>query len=94
MERNREQSPPLVELQELERRASPVLELSNDDLRDQFVSIARAETPTQAYEKAFDLAVGHFDARTARSFAKAARFLAVIRRDYGTAEFEETVAEA
>ena len=93
MERRKEQQLAMA-LQELERRAASILELSNETLREEFISIAREETPTQTYEKAFDLAVQHFDARTARSFAKDTRFLAVIRRDYGAASFENLVAEA
>jgi hypothetical protein len=76
--------------EDLERKASAVLELSDDDLREQFISIAASTTPTQAYEKAFDLAVKHFDARTATGFAKSCRYLAIIRRDYGQAEFEKS----
>lgn len=76
--------------EDLERKASAVLELSDDDLREQFVTIAASATPTQAYEKAFDLAVEHFDARTATGFAKACRYLAIIRRDYGQAEFTKS----
>jgi len=79
------------ELQDLERRASAILQLFDDDLREQFVQIAGQESPTQSYEKAFDLATEHFDARTARSFAKACRFLAIIRRDYGEEQFHEVV---
>lgn len=84
--------PPLMGLQELERRAMSILELSNDLLRKEFIEIARVESPTQTYEKAFDLAVGHFDARIAITFAKAARFLAMIRRDYGQGMFDEMVS--
>lgn len=76
--------------EDLERKASAVLELSDDDLREQFISIAASETPTQAYEKAFDLAVEHFDARTATGFAKACRYLAMIRRDHGEATFKQS----
>jgi len=80
-------------LQELERRVSAILQLSDDDLRKQFVQIAGSETPTQAYERAFDLATEHFDARMAREFAKAVRYLSIIKRDHGLAKFEKIVAE-
>lgn len=91
MERPKEQSPNR-ELQELERRASAILQLSDYGLREQFVQIASEETPTQSYEKAFDLATEHFDARMAREFAKSCRYLAMIRRDHGQDTFNEVVS--
>ena len=47
---------------ELEKKAATVLELSNTGLRKRFTDIAQEESPTQAFEKAFDLANEHFDA--------------------------------
>ena len=79
-------------LEDLERRVASILQLSDDGLRDQFIKIAAEETPTQSYEQAFDLATEHFDARMSREFAKAARFLAIIRRDYGDDQFQEVVS--
>jgi len=78
-------------LDELKRRASAILEISDNDLREQFVGIARSETATQTADKAFDLAVKHFGARMARSYALATRYLAVIRRDHGEEVFEQVV---
>ncbi len=83
---------PNRELQDLERRASAILQLSDKELCEQFVQIAGNETPTQAYEKAFDLADKHFGARLASEYAKATRFLAMIRRDYGDEQFKEMVS--
>jgi hypothetical protein len=83
---------PNRELDDLRRRAATILELSDEGLRDQFIEIARDESPTQSYERAFDLACDHFDPRVSREFAKAARFLAMIRRDYGDEQFEEVVS--
>lgn len=77
--------------EELERKAASVLELSDDNMRKQFIDIAKSETPTQAFEKAFDLANEHFNARMARDFAKATRYLAIIMRDYGSDIFNATV---
>ncbi len=82
---------PRREIEDLKRRTTAILQLSGKELRKQFVQIAGKETPTQSYEKAFDLGCEHFDARIAREFAKACRFLAVIRRDYGEKEFEKVV---
>lgn len=91
MESSKEQTPAMG-LQELERRASSILELSDEKLRKEFVEIARAESPTQSYERAFDLATEHFDARMAREFAKSCRYLAMIRRDHGQETFDEVVS--
>ncbi len=76
---------------ELEKKAATVLELSDTGLRKRFTDIAQEESPTQAFEKAFDLANEHFDARMAREFAKATRYLAIIRRDYGQNQLEEVM---
>lgn len=81
-----------MKVQELARRASAILQLSDDELREQFVQIAAAETPTQSYERAFDLACEHYDARMSRDFAKSCRYLAMIRRDYGQDKFDKVVS--
>ncbi len=87
-----QEASPNRELDDLRRRAATILELSDDSLRDQFIEIAQEETPTQSYERAFNLACDHFDPRVSQEFAKAARFLAVIRRDYGDDRFDEVVS--
>lgn len=78
-------------LLELVGKSAAILELADDDLRGKFIEIAKEETPTKAREKAMDLAMSHFDYRIAESFAKACRFLAIIRRDHGDEIFSKIV---
>jgi len=79
--------------EELEWKATFVLKLSDDKLRKQFIDIAQQETPAQVFKKTFDLACEHFSPRMAREFAKAAHYLAIIKRDYGVDAFEATVSK-
>lgn len=78
-------------LGELEVRAVFVLQLP-DDLRKEFVEIAATKSPSAAFDLASRLAaINGVDSLAA---AKAARWLAVIRRDYGQAEFDRITVHA
>lgn len=70
---------------ELEVRAAYVLRLSNE-LRDKFVEIAATKSPSAAFSLAAQLAA--IKGVEPRAAAKATRWLAVIRRDYGQEEFK------
>ena len=79
-------------LSELEARAFPVLRLS-PELRQKFVEIARTKSPSAAFGLAEATARLHgFSPIEALGIAKATRWLAVVRRDYGQAEFDRITA--
>lgn len=79
------------ELQNLVNKSSAILNLKDENLRDEFVKIAKEETPTQAKERAIVLGDQHFDRDVSDTFAKACRWLAVIRREYGIDVFNKVV---
>ncbi len=68
------------------------LSRSPEKLREECIGIARGKSPSAAFDLASIAARVHdVDAITAMSAAKATRWLAVIRRDYGDAEFTQAV---
>ena len=77
---------------ELKVRAMSVLSLS-PELRERFVEIARTKSPSAAFGLAEATAWLHgFIPMEALAIAKATRWLAVVRRDYGQAEFDRITA--
>lgn len=80
-------------LSELRLRAAPVLRLSDNELREEFVQIARERSPSAAFNLAGQLARGRgFVGMEGIALAKATRWLSVIRRDFGQAEFNKTIS--
>ena len=79
-------------LHELELRAG-ILKGVSDELRKQCVTIARDKSPSASINLARLAATQHgVSAMDAHAVAKATRWLAVIRRDYGENVFNESVA--
>jgi|GEM_PF-6361135 len=79
-------------LEELKERASLILNLPKETkLRQDFVEFARKYSPSSAYKKALGLSNQYFVIETALEHAEACRFLAVIKRDYGSDVLEEVV---
>ena len=61
-----------------------------ENLREECIGIAREKSPSAAFDLASIAARTYgVDAITAMSAAKATRWLAVIRRDYGDTEFNQ-----
>lgn len=75
-------------LSELKVRAMYVLQLP-DNLRKEFVEIAAQKSPSAAFDLATQLATLH--GVNSLAAAKATRWLAVIKRDFGQVEFERIV---
>ncbi len=75
-------------LGELEIRAQYVLDLPHRD-RKVFVEIASTKSPSAAFDLAAQTAI-IYDIMPIAA-AKATRWLAVIRRDYGQEEFDRVV---
>ena len=79
-------------LSELKLRAVFVLRLS-DEVRKEFVGIARAKSPSAAFDLARVATLTHgIDSMESIAVAKATRWLAMIRRDHGDQVFEQVVA--
>ena len=79
-------------LSELRLRAIFVLRFS-DEVRKEFVDIARMKSPSAAFDLALIAAQVHGIAgMEAVAVAKATRWLAMIRRDHGEQVFEQVVA--
>lgn len=73
-------------------RASIVLSL-NHELKGAFVEIARAKSPTAAFSLARATAkLRGFAPNEAIDVAKATRWLAMLRRDYGEEEFNRNTS--
>ena len=81
------------DLSELEVRVASVLALGGE-LRKKIINIAATRSPAAVYGLAEAILRTHgFVSREAESIAKACRWLAIIRRDYGQAEFDRITAE-
>lgn len=79
-------------LAELRLRASSLTQLSQE-LREQCVEIAREKSPSAAFNLGSRAAfVAGLSQIEALGVAKATRWLAMIRRDYGREAFGETAA--
>jgi len=77
---------------ELEVRATLPLSRTPQELRGKCVEIARQKSPSAAFELASQAAfLSGLNQLEALGVAKATRWLAVIRRDYGQEKFEEMV---
>lgn len=77
---------------ELRFRAVFVLRLS-DEVRKEFIGIAREKSPSAAFDLALIAAqVRGITGLEAIAVAKATRWLAMIRRDHGVQVFEQVVA--
>jgi len=79
-------------LSELKLRAIFVLRLS-DDVRKEFIGIARMKSPSAGFDLALIAAQMHgIVGMEAIAVAKATRWLAMIRRDHGDQVFEQVIA--
>jgi hypothetical protein len=79
-------------LGELKLRVMNALFRAPQELRDECVEIARLKSPSSAFDLAHRAAVlAGFAPLPALGIAKATRWLAVIRRDYGMERFNEVV---
>ena len=79
-------------LSELEVRATLPLTRISQELREKCVEIARQKSPSAAFELASQAAfLSGLNQVEALGVAKATRWLAVVRRDYGMEEFEKMV---
>jgi hypothetical protein len=78
-------------LDELEIRVMPLSRIPQE-LREKCVEIARQKSPSAAFELASQAAfLSGLNQFEALGVAKATRWLAVIRRDYGAEAFEKVV---
>jgi hypothetical protein len=79
-------------IDELQARALPVLRLEGE-LRKKLINIAAQKSPSAAFDLAGATARLHgFSSSEALGIAKATRWLTVVRRDYGQAEFDRITA--
>jgi len=79
-------------LSELEVRATLALFRISQELREKCVEIARQKSPSAAFDLAARAAIlDGMSQIEALGIAKATRWLAVIRRDYGGGKFEKVV---
>ena len=78
-------------LEELRLRVTPLARLS-PELRDQCIELARTKSPSAVFNLAQRAAVlAGLGQIGALGVARATRWLAVIRRDYGQEAFEDVV---
>ena len=76
---------------ELEEWSAPLLELDEcrENNRKEFIKIAATESPTKTHDLVEAKAINYgLDYPLANKIARAARWLAIIRRDYGQEEFD------
>ena len=79
-------------LPELKLRATLVLSRASQELREKCLAIARDKSPSSAYDLGMQIAMlSGLGQLQAIGIAKATRWLAVVRRDYGTTKFDELV---
>ena len=79
-------------LSELEVRALQPLMRVSQELRDECVGVAREKSPSAAFNLATRASrLAGFGEMEALGIAKGTRWLAVIRRDYGTEIFNQAV---
>ncbi|MFH1401477.1 MAG: hypothetical protein ABIG40_00735 [Parcubacteria group bacterium] len=79
-------------LGELKMRASQVLELEGE-FRKKLINIAATKNPASVYGLAQATSVNHGHTFTeADELARAARWLAIIRRDYGEQKFKKVIS--
>ena len=79
-------------LDELEVRVTLPLSRISQELREKCVEIARTKSPSAAFDLGYEVAIlAGMSQIEALGIAKATRWLAVIRRDYGQEKFEEMV---
>ncbi len=82
-------------LYKLEAWSAPLLLLDDPELRRRFIEIAENESPTQTFKivealmklERFNNGERKFDDEEARKMAQAAHWFSMLRRDYGSAEF-------
>jgi hypothetical protein len=80
-------------LDELEIRVMPLSRIPQE-LREKCVEIARAKSPSAAFDLGYQAAfLAGLNQLEALGVAKATRWLSVIRRDYGQEKFEEVVSK-
>jgi hypothetical protein len=80
-------------LDELEVRVMP-LSRAPQELREECVKIARAKSPSAAFDLGYQVAIlAGMSQIEALGIAKATRWLSVIRRDYGMETFEKVVTQ-
>jgi hypothetical protein len=80
-------------LDELEIRVMPLSRIPQE-LREKCVEIARAKSPSAAFDLGYQAAfLAGLNQREALEIAKATRWLSVIRRDYGAEAFEKVVSK-
>ena len=80
-------------IDELEVRATLPLSRVSQELREKCVKIAREKSPSAAFALAGQTAfLSGLNQIEALGIAKATRWLAVVRRDYGQVEFQEITA--
>ena len=79
-------------LPELELRAALPLSRASQELRGKCVEIARVKQPSSAYDLGYQAALlTGLGQMQAIGIAKATRWLALVRRDYGIIKFDELV---
>jgi len=86
-------------LYKLQAWSAPILLLDDPELRRRFIEIAEKESPTQTFKivealmklERFGNNDRKFTDEEARKMAQAAHWLAILRRDYGMAEFSNLV---
>ena len=79
-------------LEELRIRAAYPLKHISQELRNQCVGIARTRSPSATFDLSFQAArVAGCEQQKAKEVAKATRWLAMIRRNYGQDAFDKTV---
>jgi hypothetical protein len=81
-------------LDELEVRVTLPLSRISQELRERCVEIARAKSPSAAFDRGYEVAIlAGMSQNEALGIAKATRWLSVIRRDYGKEAFEKVVSK-
>jgi hypothetical protein len=81
-------------LDELEVRVILSLSRVSQELRERCVEIARQKSPSAAFDLSYQIAIfAGMSQIEALAIAKATRWLAVVRRDYGQEKFEEVVSK-
>ncbi len=85
---NSEEKRPLCELTTW---SETLLQMNNghENIRKRFIDIAAKESPSKTFQLVEPMAINYgFDPKEANRVARAARWLAIIRRDYGQEEFD------
>ncbi len=76
---------PKHDVEELAQRARRLFNEKDAELQEKLITLAREETPSGAYQESLGIINN-------QHLAKAVRFLAIIKRDYGAEAQEEVIS--